>query len=189
MKVAIFGGATPQNDGASYDDAFRLGQRLAQAGHVVLTGGYIGTMEAASRGAAEVGGHVIGVTCEEVETWRKVKPNPWVMEEWRYDSLHERLLAIINGCEAAIALPGGVGTLLEISMMWNRMVIEAIPHQPLILVGNGWREVMEAFYASHDGYVSDPARKLLSYAKDVDDAVDLLQALTRPIKQDRVENL
>ena len=76
MKVAIFGGATSQSNGTSYEDAFRLGKRLAGAGHVVLTGGYIGTMEAASRGAAEAGGHVIGVTCQEVETWRQVNPTP-----------------------------------------------------------------------------------------------------------------
>ncbi len=175
MKVAIFGGATPQNNGTSYEDAFRLGQRLAQAGHVVITGGYIGTMEAASRGAAEAGGHVIGVTCEEVEVWRKVKPNAWVLEEWRYPSLHERLLAIIDGCEAAIALPGGVGTLLEITMMWNRMIIDAMPLRPLILVGNGWRETINDFLAAQDGYVSESARGLLSYAADVDEAFLLLQ--------------
>lgn len=175
MKVAIFGGATPQNDGTPYEDAFRLGHRLAQAGHVVLTGGYIGAMEAASRGAAEAGGHVIGVTCQEVETWRNVKPNAWVLEEWRFPSLHERLLAMIDGCDAAIALPGGVGTLLEIAMMWNRMIINAIPCRPLILVGEGWCNVMSAFYNAQNGYVSEPARKLLSYAKDVDEAFDLLQ--------------
>ncbi len=175
MKVAIFGGATPQGNGTSYEDAFRLGKRLAQAGHVVLTGGYIGTMEAASRGAAEAGGHVIGVTCEEVETWRKVKPNAWVLEEWRFPSLHERLLAIIDGSDASIALPGGVGTLLEIAMMWNRVIIDALPHRPLILVGEGWREVMSTFDTALESYVSEPARHLLSYAKDVNEAFDLLQ--------------
>lgn len=176
MNVAIFGGATPQNEGASYEDALRLGRRLAQAGHVVLTGGYIGTMEAASRGAAEAGGHVIGVTCQEIETWRKVKPNAWVLEEWRFPSLHERLLAIIDGCDAAIALPGGVGTLLEIAMMWNRMIIDAMPLRPLILVGPEWRETISAFYAAQGGYVAENARGMLAFAANVDEAVDLLQA-------------
>lgn len=179
MKVTIFGGAAPQNNGTSYEDAFRLGRKLALAGHVVLTGGYIGTMEAASRGAAEAGGHVIGVTCAEVETWRNVKPNAWVLEERRFPSLHERLLALIDGCDAAIALPGGVGTLLEIAMMWNRMVIDAIPHRPLILVGKGWREAMTAFYSAQGSYVSEPAQALLSYANDVDEAFDLLHAFNQ----------
>jgi predicted Rossmann-fold nucleotide-binding protein len=98
-----------------------------------------------------------------------------VLEEQRFPSLHERLLALIDGCDAAIALPGGVGTLLEIAMMWNRMIIDAIPHQPLILVGESWRETMAAFYAAQGDYVSDYARQLLSFGKDVDEAFDLLQ--------------
>src|SRR5690242_2825694 len=175
MNVTIFGGATPQTDGTSYEDAFRLGQNLARAGHVVLTGGYIGTMEAASRGAAEAGGHVIGVTCQEVETWRKIKPNAWVLEERRYTTLHERLLALIDGCGSAIALPGGVGTLVEIAMMWNRMVIDAIPRKSLILVGSGWQETMAGFLAAQGAYVSENSRQLLSFAHDVDEALELIQ--------------
>lgn len=175
MKVTIFGGATSQSNGTSYEDALRLGKKLAGAGHIVLTGGYIGTMEAASRGAAEAGGHVIGVTCQEVETWRRVTPNAWVLEEWRYPTLHERLLALVDGCDAAIALPGGVGTLLEIAMMWNRMSIEAIPFKPLILVGSGWLETMAGFYLAQGNYVSENSRGLLSFAGGVDEAFDLLQ--------------
>jgi uncharacterized protein (TIGR00730 family) len=175
MRVTIFGGATPQDNGTSYADAFRLGTKLAQAGHTILTGGYIGTMEAASRGAAEAGGHVIGVTCQEVETWRKVKPNAWVTEERRFPSLHERLLALIDGCDAAIALPGGIGTLAEISMMWNRMIIEAIPVKPLILVGKSWQDTLAGFLAAQGSYVSEPSRRLVSLVDDVDQAFDLLE--------------
>lgn len=175
MKVAVFGGATPQNDGVVYETAFRLGRLLAQAGHVVMTGGYIGIMEAASRGACEAGGHVIGVTCQEIETWRSVKPNAWVKEEWRYTTLHERLIAIIDGCDAAIALPGGVGTLAEITVMWNRMLIDAIPRRPLILVGQGWRKTMNSFYAAQGGYISEASRAVLSFASDIDEAVELLE--------------
>lgn len=176
MKVTIFGGANPQSSGNSYEDAYCLGKNLALAGHVVLTGGYIGTMEAASRGAAEAGGHVIGVTCQEIEVWRGVRANPWVMEEWRYETLHERLLALIDGCDAAIALPGGVGTLLEIAMLWNRMSIDAIPRKPLILVGDGWHEIMEKFYAAQDAYVSQPSRQLLQFAQDINEAIHHLQS-------------
>lgn len=175
MNVTIFGGANPQNDGTSYEDALRLGKKLAEAGYAVLTGGYIGTMEAASRGAAEAGGHVIGVTCQEVETWRNVKANAWVLEERRFATLHERLLALIDGCDAAIALPGGVGTLLEIAMMWNRMIVDAIPQRPLILVGSGWKEVLTSFYTAQDGYVSPKSRKLIFLASDVDEAFQILQ--------------
>ncbi len=182
MNVTIFGGAAPQTNGTSYQDAFRLGQKLALAGHVVLTGGYIGTMEAASRGAAESGGHVIGVTCGEVERWRNVKANAWVLEERHFPSLHERLLALIDGCDAAIALPGGVGTLLEIAMMWNRMTVDALPRMPLILVGSGWRETMEAFFTAQADYVSQNSRSLLFFADSVDEALDILNAYDRAEK-------
>lgn len=174
MKVTIFGGANPQSEGNSYEEAYSLGKNLAEAGHVVLTGGYIGTMEGASRGAAEAGGHVIGVTCQEIEQWRGVKANPWVMEEWHYTTLHERLVALIDSCDAAIALPGGVGTLLEISMLWNRMIVDAIPRKPLILVGNGWRNIIQQFFLNQDGYVSQKSRSLITFADNVDEAFHLL---------------
>lgn len=177
MKVTIFGGATPPAGDNSYADAYRLGQQLAGAGHVILTGGYIGTMEAASRGAAESGGHVIGVTCDEIETWRAGKANAWVLEEWHYPSLHERLLALIDGCDAAVALPGGVGTLLEIAMMWNRMSIAAIPVKPLILVGAGWQQAIDGFYTALDGYVSTGSRKLVSFVPNIDAAFDFIQKI------------
>ena len=135
MNITVFGGAQPQPDSPAYEEARLLGELLAQRGHTVLTGGYIGTMEAVSRGASEAGGHVIGVTCEDIEEWRKVKANAWVKEEWRKKTLIERLQALIEGCDAAFALPGGAGTLTEISLMWNLMIVESLHRRPLILIG------------------------------------------------------
>src|SRR5512136_1455593 len=146
MNVSVFGGSQPKEGDASYTEARQLGRLLALAGHTVLTGGYIGTMEAVSRGAAEAGGHVIGVTCEEIEKWRPVKANGWVKEEWRRETLLERLQALVEGCQAAIALPGGPGTLTEIALTWNLMIVNSIPVKPLILVGEGWKTVMSTFY-------------------------------------------
>ena len=110
-RVTVFGGSTPRAGEPAYEEALQLGRLLGQKGCVVLTGGYIGTMEAVSRGAAENSGHVIGVTCDEIETWRQVGPNKWVQEELRFATLRERLYALIENCDAAIALPGGIGTL------------------------------------------------------------------------------
>ena len=127
MNITVFGGAQPKEGMASYEEAYTLGKLLAQSGHAVLTGGYMGTMEAVSRGASEAGGHVIGVTCIDIEEWRKSKPNQWVKEERRKQTLMERLHGLIEGCDAAIALPGGAGTLTEISLMWNLMIVESLP--------------------------------------------------------------
>jgi hypothetical protein len=103
-RVTVFGGSNPGE--RDYEQALQLGRLLGLAGCTVLTGGYIGTMEAVSRGAAEGGGHVVGVTCDEIEAWRPVRPNPWVQEEMRYPTLRQRLFALIENCDAAIALPG-----------------------------------------------------------------------------------
>ena len=83
MNISVFGGSKPKEGETAYSEAMELGKLLAQRGHTVLTGGYIGTMEAVSRGASEAGGHVIGVTCEDIEDWRGVRPNQWVKEEIR----------------------------------------------------------------------------------------------------------
>jgi uncharacterized protein (TIGR00730 family) len=175
MHVTIFGGANPLPTDPAYAEAERLGRLLAQAGHAVLTGGYIGTMEAASKGAAEAGGHVIGVTCEEIERWRGVKANPWVKEEWRCQTLDERLVRLMDSCQAAIALPGGVGTLVEIVLLWNRMLIQATPARPLILVGQGWQKTIQTFLDTQDGYVTAPHRHLVQFAPTVGGAVELLK--------------
>ncbi len=74
MNITVFGGAQPKEGTPAYEEARTLGTLLAQRGHTVLTGGYMGTMEAVSRGACEAGGHVIGVTCIDIEEWRKSKP-------------------------------------------------------------------------------------------------------------------
>src|SRR3972149_10764502 len=96
MKITVFGGSQPKEGDAAYAEAHDLGRLLAQRGHVVLNGGYIGTMEAVSRGACEAGGHVIGVTCEDIETWRAVGKNQWVTEEVRKKSLIERLQCLVE---------------------------------------------------------------------------------------------
>lgn len=109
MKVSVFGSSQPKEDSTAYAEAQELGRLLAERGHTVLTGGYIGVMEAVSRGAREAGGHVIGVTCEDIEAWRPTKANAWVMEEIRVKTLIERLHTLIHESDAAFALPGGWG--------------------------------------------------------------------------------
>jgi uncharacterized protein (TIGR00730 family) len=175
MNVTIFGGSQPKPGDPVYEDARLLGSLLAEAGHAVLTGGYIGTMEAVSRGAAESGGHVIGVTCEEIERWRPGRANQWVSEERRFPTLDARLLALMDGGDAAIALPGGPGTLAEITLLWNRMLVNAVAARPLILVGDGWRQVFMTFYESQSRYIPAVQRELLLFAPDITFAVELLR--------------
>jgi len=180
MKVTVFGGSSPKPGEPAYEEALQLGQLLAQAGYTVLTGGYTGVMEAVSRGAAEAGGHVIGVTCEEIERWRPTKANPWVQEEWHFQTLNERLMALTDGGEAVIALPGGIGTLTEICMLWNRMAVEAVTARPLILAGPAWQEVFELFFKSQSIYTPAKDRQLLSFVNQVPEAYRVLANLIHP---------
>ena len=175
MNITVFGGSEPKEGDAAYNEAMELGRLLAQRGHTILTGGYIGTMEATSRGAYEAGGHVIGATCEDIENWRKVTHNRWVKEERRKKTLYERLQILIEGCDAAISLPGGAGTLTEIALMWNLMTVESLPRRPLILVGRGWQSTFDQFFKNFDGYTSTKQRTLLQFADDVKTAVTLLE--------------
>ncbi|MDX1437809.1 MAG: LOG family protein [Anaerolineales bacterium] len=144
-NITVFGASKPAPGEPLYEEALLLGRLIGAAGWAVLTGGYIGTMEAVSRGASEAGGHVIGVTCDEIESWRDVGPNPWVREERRFPTNNQRLLALIDGCEAAVALPGGIGTLAEVAVMWSQLQIGAITPRPLLIVGPAWRATLETF--------------------------------------------
>jgi uncharacterized protein (TIGR00730 family) len=175
MNITIFGGSQPAPGTPAYQEAYKLGKLLAGAGHAVLTGGYMGTMEAISRGANEAGGHVIGVTCTEIERWRGIKPNAWVKEERHHETLHERLNALIDGCDAAIALPGGPGTLAEIALTWDLLIVESLPRRPLVLVGDGWQSVFDQFFSSFHTYTPVNQRELLLFAPDVETAVKLLR--------------
>ena len=174
MNISVFGGSQPKPGSPAYQEAYELGRLLAQAGHTVLTGGYIGTMEAISKGAHEAGGHVIGVTCNQIEHWRPVKVNAWVKEEWARETLMDRLQDLIQECDAAIALPGGPGTLTEISLIWNLMIIGAMPAKPLILVGPGWQSVFDRFFDQFHTYMPFNQREYVQFAKDIQEAFTLI---------------
>jgi len=177
IHVTVFGGSKPLPGTPAYENAFKLGNYLGSGGYTVLTGGYIGTMEAVSRGAALAGGHVIGVTCDEIESWRPVAPNSWIMEERRYPTLRKRLYELIEGCDIAMALPGGIGTLAEVAVMWSQLQTGASAPRPIILIGRGWKKTLAVFFDSLGEYISVKDREWLHFSNRVDTAYQLLQTL------------
>jgi uncharacterized protein (TIGR00730 family) len=177
MNITIFGGTRPAPGDPAYEDAVNLGAQLANAGHTVITGGYMGTMEAASKGANQAGGQVVGITCQEIENWRGGKANPWVNQEHKVVTLQERMIALMDLADVILALPGGIGTLAEISLLWNRMVIQASPRKPLVLIGPGWQEAIATLAKAQDGYFPPAHLEMLRFASSIEQAVRLVETL------------
>jgi predicted Rossmann-fold nucleotide-binding protein len=132
-------------------------------------------MEAISRGASEAGGHVIGVTCDEIETWRPVAPNKWIIEEKRRVTLRERLYVLIDDCDGAIALSGGIGTLAEIALTWSQLQIMPDDPRPLILLGQGWKKTLNTFRTELDSYIPLVDQERIFTAPDPTAALDILK--------------
>jgi uncharacterized protein (TIGR00725 family) len=175
MKVAVFGSANAHEGEDLYDLAYLLGKLLAEDGHTVMTGGYCGTMEATSRGAEEAGGHTIGVTSDEIEAFRPGGPNAWVREVIPSVTLGDRIAILTRSADAFIALPGGVGTLVEVAMAYNLIAIGAIRPRHLIVIGEGWKLTFDAFFKGQNANVNASTRAILQFAPDAQSAVALLQ--------------
>mgnify|MGYP001819338938 CR=1 FL=1 len=127
-------------------------------------------MTAVSQGAAESVGHVIGVTCDQIEQFRPLGPNEWVMEEIRYSTLQERLVHLVEKNDGMIVLPGGIGTLSEMTLAWSLMQVGEIENRPLSLVGYAWHETMMAF--NDTDYIRPEHLQLLHFAEDGEEAAD-----------------
>jgi len=169
--ITVFGSSRPLPDSAAYDEALTVGRLLAEAGYGVATGGYMGTMEAVSRGAAEAGGHVIGVTSGQIETFRPIPPNQWVQEEIRKELLRDRVAHLVMQNEGMIVLPGGIGTLSEMALAWSLMQVGDIPVRPLVLYGSTWRATLTAFFDAD--YIRAQDYSLLQFADTPETAVAL----------------
>ena len=119
MIIAVFGSARVTPVDAAYEMAYAIGRSLAENGDTVITGGYGGVMEAASKGASEAGGAVVGVTLTpgSMGQARERVVNAWVQENITYDTMRQRLHHLVDVPDGYVALPGGIGTLEEVVEM------------------------------------------------------------------------
>ncbi|MDX1414321.1 MAG: alpha/beta fold hydrolase [Candidatus Promineifilaceae bacterium] len=177
--ISVFGSSAPLPGSVAYEEARKTGQLLANAGYAVATGGYSGTMAAVSQGAYEAGGHVIGVTCNQIEQFRPLGPNQWINEEQRYESLQDRLIHLVRQNDGMIVLPGGIGTLSEMSLAWSFLQVGEIDPRPLVLLGNSWRETMKTFY--NRDYIRPLHQDLLLFVSSPVEAVAELTAARKRI--------
>lgn len=137
LEVGVMGSARLGEDSPWWAQAHVLGGLLADAGLAVVTGGYGGLMAAVSRGAHERGGKVIGLPMLH---WKNLEPNPW-NGDLRWSESYATRLGHLLACDAVIALPGGVGTLAEMAVIWSALQTEQRP-VPLILLGECWPPVV-----------------------------------------------
>lgn len=171
--VAVFGSANTQPGTPDFQEASALAKALAGSGYAVMTGGYGGTMGAASQGASEAGGHVIGVTTG-LFRGRGLRSNPFLNEEVHLATLAERLNYLIARPDAYVVLHGGVGTLSELALAWSLLQVAEIPRRPLVLVGSAWREFVTNFAAVSTVNAND--LKLLTVVDTVAEVIPALRA-------------
>jgi uncharacterized protein (TIGR00730 family) len=164
--ISIFGSSRAEPGDESFLLAAELGSRLAASGFTVATGGYAGTMEAVSRGAAQAGGRVIGVVAAAISN----QANSWVNETVVVPQWEDRLLKLISLGAGYVALPGGTGTLVELAVAWEMMHKRRLEPKPLIALGDFWRPVVE-----HIERFDPRSRALVRLAGSIPEAVAVLQ--------------
>jgi uncharacterized protein (TIGR00725 family) len=168
-RVTIFGGSRCGPETAEYREALQLGRLLAEAGFDVCSGGYAGIMEAISRGAHDAGGHVIGVTMSQF----KSTPNAYLKKIEPSVDFYARLQRLIRQSVGYVALRGGMGTMTEISLVWNKLAMNVLPPRPLILLGECWPRALECL--RQHLVVSDADLAWLSFVDTAEAAVAILK--------------
>lgn len=145
--ISVFGGSQCAPDSPEYEVAYEIGRRLSEAGYSVCTGGYQGTMAAASRGAFEAGGHVVGITMSQLTS----RVNDYLTEVRPTIDFYGRLQGLIQHSDGFIAVRGGVGTLVEVTLVWNKLTTNVLTPRPMVLVGRDvwipWLESCQATLA------------------------------------------
>lgn len=173
--VTVFGGARVPVGSSLYAECIDLGRLLAEAGYMVATGGYTGTMEAVLRGAREAGAHTVGYTCATFE--RDFQPNPWVAEERKTPVLSARIQRLAEESDAFVVVHGGLGTLAELALIWNMMLAGELPAKPLVVVGPEWPRVIDVVHA--ETQMGSSALRLLTLVETAEGAVERLSALLK----------
>ncbi len=169
LEIGVMGSARLTEQDGWWKLAHKLGALLAEAGFVVVTGGYGGLMAAVSRGAHEMGGRVIGLPMQH---WGGVEPNQW-NADLRWSTNYGTRINHILHCNAVIALPGGVGTLSEMAMVWAASQTEGRA-LPLVLLGDCWPPIIQSIRVHL--VVGNVGINLLRFAASPEEAVREIQA-------------
>jgi uncharacterized protein (TIGR00730 family) len=148
-RVTIFGSARAQPGTFVYEETRRVAKALAELGCDIVTGGGPGLMQAANEGAAEAGAaerdRSIGI---RVSLPFEQEVNPFVEQAFEHRTFFTRLHHFVLASDAFVVAPGGIGTVLELTMVWQLLQVRHLHDTPLILIGRMWGELVQWARAS-----------------------------------------
>lgn len=141
-RVTIFGSARAKPGTIAYEETKRVSKALAELGCDIITGGGPGLMQAANEGVK-----LAGVTAESmgirVDLPFEQEVNPFVELAFEHRTFFTRLHHFVLASDAFIVAPGGIGTVLETTMIWQLLQVKHLDQTPLILVGKMWPGFVE----------------------------------------------
>src|ERR1041384_4570370 len=174
-RVSIFGSSRIRRGDPIYEQVRKLSAELARMGVDIVTDGGPGLMEAANAGAVEGQsgnsrsfGLSIHLPTEEAA-------NPFVDKVFRHRTFFSRLHHFIRLSSAFIVMPGGIGTALELFMVWQLLQVKHMKEHPLILVGTMWPGLIDWMRATmvERGLVSPPDFDVIKVVGSADEAVPI----------------
>jgi uncharacterized protein (TIGR00730 family) len=143
-RVTIFGSARARPGTYVYDEVKRVATVLAEMGCDIITGGGPGLMQAANEGAAAAKApersRSIGI---RVDLPFEQEVNAFVEQAFEHKTFFTRLHHFVLTSDAFVVAPGGIGTVLELMMVWQLLQVKHVQDTPLILVGKMWANLVE----------------------------------------------
>ena len=185
--ISIFGSARVGRRNRYYSAARRLAAALAQQGFAIITGGGPGIMEAANRGAKDVGGVSIGCNIE-LPFEQGLNEYVGLGMEFRY--FFVRKVMFVKYAEGFVIFPGGFGTLDELFEALTLIQTGKVEHFPVVLYGEDYWEGMMQWIRDKPLYeekISPEDLDLLTITSDIDVACEAITKHHRSREQERKE--
>lgn len=180
-RVAVWGSARTDKDSGLYNSIRRMSAELAEAGWCVVTGGGPGSMEAANEGALSScpDGEICSIA-EAIYLPFEEAVNEHVQAYDKHQEFFSRLKTF-SECDAFIITPGGIGTLLEMALIYQLVQVNHVGNKPVICVGRMWRSLRNWLEDEmlESGFLSNKDMKLVHYVDRFSEATTLLKGLTK----------
>jgi len=176
-KITIFGFADSHEDRPEWKDAYETSKLLAEKGYTVVNGGGPGVMKAATLGAKEGNGNVVGVSFYPKDApyfEGRDRSNP-IDQEIKTSNYLERTLRLLEQGDAYVLFKGGTGTISEFGMVWGTARLYFGHHKPFLLYGEFWHEIMEAL--AKNMYIRGEELKVYRIVETPEQVLEELQRL------------